>query len=277
MRVVVCKNCGANFQIDDDEDINTYECSICTGELKYDENYGPVPAIGNIRKFDTSEFDNDYEIAQCTNCGLKFKLNINENINEYECSSCGGSLKYLNNESEYNPEFEEPYTGYDDYEYEYENSDDDGYIYVDHSHDNEDYTRYNDNDNYNDYYSLNSNEEIYNKNYLKEDNENNGYQSENENIYSAEYNNPMENTSNAVNDNLKDNLKEYKISTLDSYYNEKHENYKDNVENLLKDGKELKVPSSLDYNDLKEYLVKSFKIKMINRYKLQDLILEKKT
>ena len=43
MKVVVCKNCGANFQIDDNEDINTYECSICAGDLMYDDDYENIP------------------------------------------------------------------------------------------------------------------------------------------------------------------------------------------------------------------------------------------
>ncbi|MGN1185405.1 MAG: NERD domain-containing protein, partial [Methanobrevibacter wolinii] len=65
MRVVVCKNCGANFQIDDDEDINTYECSVCAGNLEYDDMYDSVDSNESIQKFNTSDFEKSYHIVQC--------------------------------------------------------------------------------------------------------------------------------------------------------------------------------------------------------------------
>lgn len=34
MKVVVCENCGAKYQIDNDEDVDDYECSVCTGNLR---------------------------------------------------------------------------------------------------------------------------------------------------------------------------------------------------------------------------------------------------
>ena len=38
MKVVCCKNCGANYQIEDNDDISTFECTSCAGELEYVEN-----------------------------------------------------------------------------------------------------------------------------------------------------------------------------------------------------------------------------------------------
>ena len=35
MKVVCCKNCGAKYQLDDDDDITTFECSSCAGDLEY--------------------------------------------------------------------------------------------------------------------------------------------------------------------------------------------------------------------------------------------------
>jgi len=29
MKVVCCKNCGAKYQLDDDDDISAFECSPC--------------------------------------------------------------------------------------------------------------------------------------------------------------------------------------------------------------------------------------------------------
>ena len=34
MKVVFCQNCGAKYQLEDDEDLNGFECSICTGNLE---------------------------------------------------------------------------------------------------------------------------------------------------------------------------------------------------------------------------------------------------
>ena len=39
MKVVCCKNCGAKYQLDDDDDITTFECSSCAGDLEYLEDY----------------------------------------------------------------------------------------------------------------------------------------------------------------------------------------------------------------------------------------------
>lgn len=39
MKVVCCKNCGAKYQLDDDDDISAFECSSCSGDLEVVENY----------------------------------------------------------------------------------------------------------------------------------------------------------------------------------------------------------------------------------------------
>ena len=67
MKVVCCKNCGAKYQLDDDDDITTFECSSCAG-------------------------------VQCEDCGLKYKIKSSDSILDYECDSCGGSLRYLDDE-----------------------------------------------------------------------------------------------------------------------------------------------------------------------------------
>lgn len=262
MRVVVCKNCGANFQIDDDEDINTYECSVCAGNLEYDDIYDSVNSNENIQKFNTSNFEKSYHIVQCNSCGLKFKINNNENINDYECSSCGGQLRYvedyLNNTLNPNTnDFVSEEIPIEDNEAPIDDYDD--YIYVDHSHDDDAYVDY-------DYYDnsdlgleefdqtefLNSNDEIYPEH--QEDN----YIEESINDYIKE-NNVSKN-----NDIISEN------NTLDDYYND----FNNNTETMLK-GRE--VSDSLDYNILKDYLIESFKEKMMNIYNVQNFPLEKKT
>ena len=34
MKIVVCENCGAKYQLNDDDDIDAFECSSCTGKLR---------------------------------------------------------------------------------------------------------------------------------------------------------------------------------------------------------------------------------------------------
>ena len=97
MKVVCCKNCGAKYQLDDDDDISTFECSSCAGDLEYLENYSDEPDK-NKRSFISSlRYDNSY-IVQCNDCGLKYKIRSTDNILDYECDSCGGSLRYLDDE-----------------------------------------------------------------------------------------------------------------------------------------------------------------------------------
>jgi len=96
MKVVSCKNCGAKYQLDDDDDIRDYECSVCTGNLEFLESY---PATSSEKSVSVPKDElNDSELVYCTNCGLKHRLNPDDNINDFECSSCYGKLRYANEE-----------------------------------------------------------------------------------------------------------------------------------------------------------------------------------
>ena len=97
MKVVCCKNCGAKYQLDDDDDITTFECSSCAGDLEYLENYADGETKKNSPFTNTFRNDNSY-IVQCEDCGLKYKIKSSDSILDYECDSCGGSLRYLDDE-----------------------------------------------------------------------------------------------------------------------------------------------------------------------------------
>jgi len=97
MKVVCCKNCGAKYQLDDDDDIATFECSSCAGDLEYLENYSDSETTTNSSFIDTFKYDNSY-IVQCADCGLKYKIKSSDSILDYECDSCGGPLRYLDDE-----------------------------------------------------------------------------------------------------------------------------------------------------------------------------------
>ena len=94
MKVVCCKNCGAKYQLDDDDDLSTFECSSCAGELEYLEEYSDDDNKSRSSLRDSLKYDNSY-IVQCEDCGLKYKIRSGDNILDYECDSCGGSLRYL--------------------------------------------------------------------------------------------------------------------------------------------------------------------------------------
>ena len=50
---------------------------------------------------DSSDSSSSGEVlVYCTNCGLKFQIDESDNINEFECTSCGGPLDYLSNMDE---------------------------------------------------------------------------------------------------------------------------------------------------------------------------------
>ena len=95
MKIVVCKNCGAKYQLDDADDINAFECSVCSGDLEELEDFS------NDEEQVSSDYDSqnssDLLLVYCTNCGSKYQLSENDNINEFECNSCGGSLDYVYN------------------------------------------------------------------------------------------------------------------------------------------------------------------------------------
>lgn len=97
MKVVCCKNCGAKYQLDDDDDITAFECSSCAGDLEYLENYSNDDKSSNPTFADSYKYENSY-IVQCQDCGLKYKIKSSDSILDYECDSCGGSLRYLNEE-----------------------------------------------------------------------------------------------------------------------------------------------------------------------------------
>ena len=94
MKVVCCKNCGAKYQLDDDDDISAFECSSCSGDLEVVENYSDDDNSSKSTIITSQKYDDSY-IVQWSECGLKYKLNKNDNILDYECDSCGGPLRYL--------------------------------------------------------------------------------------------------------------------------------------------------------------------------------------
>ena len=91
--MVVCQNCGEKYQLDDEDDINAFECSVCSGNLE------ELDSFSNDEEKVSSGYDSqnpsDLVLVYCTNCGLKYQLSENDNINEFECNSCGGSLDYV--------------------------------------------------------------------------------------------------------------------------------------------------------------------------------------
>ena len=97
MKVVCCKNCGAKYQLDDNDDISTFECSSCAGDLEYEDELNDDNSQNQEVFTDQYKYDDSY-IVQCSDCGLKYKIKTNESILDYECESCGGSLRYLDEE-----------------------------------------------------------------------------------------------------------------------------------------------------------------------------------
>ncbi|WP_413829032.1 hypothetical protein [Methanobrevibacter sp. UBA412] len=104
MKVVVCQNCGAKYQLEDDEDLDGFECSICTGNL---EELAEYPTTGDSsHKTKQTHFKNnykDFKLVYCEDCGLKYRLNSNDIVDEYECVSCGGRLIPVNEEDQMTP------------------------------------------------------------------------------------------------------------------------------------------------------------------------------
>ena len=96
MKVVCCKNCGAKYQLDDNDDIASFECSSCAGSLELLEDYSNIQSQGH-GLLSSIKYDNS-QIVQCEDCGLKYKIKSSDNILDYECDSCGGSLRYLDSE-----------------------------------------------------------------------------------------------------------------------------------------------------------------------------------
>ena len=97
MKVVCCKNCGAKYQLDDNDNITTFECSSCAGDLEYIEDYSNGDENTRPPYIDSERYNDSY-IVQCEDCGLKYKIKSSDSIIDYECDSCGGSLRYLDDE-----------------------------------------------------------------------------------------------------------------------------------------------------------------------------------
>ena len=97
MKIVCCKNCGAKYQLDDNDDISTFECSSCAGDLEYLEEYSDGQESSRSSFISSFKYDNS-QIVQCEDCGLKYKIKSSDSILDYECDSCGGSLRYLDEE-----------------------------------------------------------------------------------------------------------------------------------------------------------------------------------
>ncbi|MBQ3472662.1 MAG: hypothetical protein IJH35_01115 [Methanobrevibacter sp.] len=95
MKVVVCQSCGAKYQLDDEDDINAFECSVCSGNLEELDSFSNTEE--KVSSDDNPQSPSDLVLVYCTSCGLKYQLDENDNINEFECNSCGGSLDYVSN------------------------------------------------------------------------------------------------------------------------------------------------------------------------------------
>lgn len=98
MKVVACEKCGAKYQIDDNETVDNYECSVCAGNLKEVEEYPSTYSSinqnygNNLYK---SSYNPNSQVVYCEKCGLKHTIDKNEYPEDYECSSCFGNLRYV--------------------------------------------------------------------------------------------------------------------------------------------------------------------------------------
>lgn len=90
MKIVCCKKCGAKYQLEDNDDISAFECTSCTGDLELCED--------STTSKNENFVPNQSYIGYCVECGLKYALNPSDNILDYECESCGGSLRYVDEE-----------------------------------------------------------------------------------------------------------------------------------------------------------------------------------
>ena len=95
MKVVVCQSCGAKYQLDDEDDINAFECSVCSGNLEELDSFSNTEE--KVSSDDNPQNPSGLVLVYCTSCGLKYQLDESDNINEFECNSCGGSLDYVSN------------------------------------------------------------------------------------------------------------------------------------------------------------------------------------
>lgn len=101
MKVVSCKKCGAKYQLDDDNNIEEYECSACMGSLELLESY-PLNSSPNNKIANYNSLKDNSDLVYCSECGLKHVFDQQYNITEYKCSSCYGDLRYLTDKNNIN-------------------------------------------------------------------------------------------------------------------------------------------------------------------------------
>jgi hypothetical protein len=114
MKVVMCQNCGAKYQLDDADDINAFECSVCAGILEEVESFPDDHESDYGYDYDTYEIDPNSVLVFCKDCGLKYQLDAEDDVSEFECTSCGGPLDYVTDDTQVIRESEEIayYNGY---------------------------------------------------------------------------------------------------------------------------------------------------------------------
>ena len=107
MKVVMCQNCGAKYQLDDADDINAFECSVCAGILEEVESFPDNHESDYGYDYDTYELDPNSVLVFCKDCGLKYQLDAEDDVSEFECTSCGGPLDYVTDDTRIIRESEE--------------------------------------------------------------------------------------------------------------------------------------------------------------------------
>ncbi|MDO5826750.1 MAG: hypothetical protein Q4Q19_00595 [Methanobrevibacter sp.] len=107
MKVVMCQNCGAKYQLDDADDINAFECSVCAGILEEVESFPDNHESDYGYDYDTYELDPNSVLVFCKDCGLKYQLDSEDDVSEFECTSCGGPLDYVTDDTRIIRESEE--------------------------------------------------------------------------------------------------------------------------------------------------------------------------
>ena len=79
MKVVCCKSCGAKYQLEDNDDVSTFECTSCAGDLELCDDYSSDLESDNFNIPTAPSYESSY-IVQCEDCGLKYNIGIDENI-----------------------------------------------------------------------------------------------------------------------------------------------------------------------------------------------------
>ncbi|MDR0913001.1 MAG: hypothetical protein LBM96_10425 [Methanobrevibacter sp.] len=122
MKVVVCENCGAKYQIEDLESPDYFECTTCAGNIK-DESSENAENV-TLSSFSHVSSHKDVDLVKCDNCGLKYLLDKNKDIKQYQCSGCDGNLKYVDSKlnRERNVIYQEDIIDHQDIQYTKSNS-----------------------------------------------------------------------------------------------------------------------------------------------------------